>query len=140
VIRAPAQRVWAVLVDPLRSPDWEAGLVAMEDVSGPLDDPGASCTQIMSFRRATFDAELEVTEADAPRHRTVRTQPPLTRSALRREVLVETDRGTELTFELSYDRRGGPLGMLLDVAITRPRLAMMLRESLRHLRRLVESD
>jgi uncharacterized protein YndB with AHSA1/START domain len=140
VIRAPAQRVWAVLVDPLQSPDWEAGVVAMEDVSGPLDDAGSSCTQIMSFRRATFDAALEVTEADAPRHRTMRTQPPLTRSALRRDVLVETDRGTELTFELSYDRRGGPLGMLLDVTITRPRLAMMLRESLRNLRRLAESD
>ena len=140
VIRAPASTVWRVLVDPDRLPDWEAGLVAVEAARGPLDEPGATCTQVLRFRRATLHGELEVTEAYAPRTRTIRVQPPLTRGALRRERLVETDAGTELTLELTYDVRGGPLGALLDVALTRPRLAMMLGESLRGLRRIAESE
>ncbi|MFL5893080.1 MAG: SRPBCC family protein [Solirubrobacterales bacterium] len=140
VVRAPASTVWRVLVDPEWLPKWEAGLVAVEDASGLLDRPAASCTQVMTFRRRTVDGELEVTEAFAPYTRAVRLQPPLTTSAVRRERLVETDSGTQLTMELTYETRGGPLGLVLDVALTRPRLAMALGESLRNLRRLAESE
>lgn len=139
LIRAPAERVWTVLVDPGLSPDWEAGLVAVENAAESLDHPGASCTQVLSFRRRAIHGELEVTEAFAPHRRVSRVQPPLTKSAVRREQLVETDQGTELTIELSYETRGGPIGALLDLTLTRPRLAMMLAESVRSLRLLVES-
>ena len=70
----------------------------------------------------------------------MRVQPPLTVTALRRERLVATDAGTQLTIELNYETRGGPLGALLNVALTRPRLAMVLSESARGLKRLVESE
>jgi len=131
--------VWRVLVDPELLPEWEAGLVAVEDAHGLLDEPEASCTQVLSFRRRTLRGDLEVTEAFAPHTRVVRLQPPLTVTALRRERLVETGEGTQLTVELTYEARGGPLGALLNIALTRPRLAMMIVESLRNLRRLVES-
>jgi uncharacterized protein YndB with AHSA1/START domain len=140
VIRASAERVWRVMVDPARSPDWEAGLVAVHDASGLLDEAEASCTQVMNFRGRALDGELQVIEAFAPHTRVMRVQPPLTREALRRERLVETDAGTQLTLELSYKTRGGPLGALLNVALIRPRLAMMLAESLRNLRRLLEAE
>jgi hypothetical protein len=94
----------------------------------------------MSFRGRKLEGQLEVTEAFAPHTRVVRVQPPLTRTASRQERLVETDAGTRVTIELSYSTRGGPLGALLNVALTRPRLAMMLAESLRNLRRLVEAE
>jgi hypothetical protein len=115
-------------------------LVAVEDQTGTLDEPAASCTQVMNFRGRTIHGEFEVTEAFPPQTRAVRFQPPLTRTAVRRERLVQTDAGTELTLELEYSIRGGPLGALIDVALTRPRLAMMLGESLRNLRRLVEVE
>jgi uncharacterized protein YndB with AHSA1/START domain len=140
VIRAPAERVWSVLVDPQRSTDWEAGLVGVKDARGPLDEPEASCTQVMNFRGRALEGELQVIEAFPPHTRVVRFQPPLTAKAVRRERLVATDDGTQLTIELSYKTRGGPLGAVLNVAITRPRLAMMIAESLRKLRRLVESE
>jgi uncharacterized protein YndB with AHSA1/START domain len=139
-IRAPAERVWRVLVDAQLAPEWEAGLIGVEDVSGPLAESAASCTQVMNFRGRRLHGELEVTEANPPYARAIRVQPPLTRTALRRERLVETDLGTQLTFELSYETRGGPVGALLNVAVTRPRLAIMLADSLRNLRRLVEAE
>jgi uncharacterized protein YndB with AHSA1/START domain len=140
LIRAPADRVWSVLVDPMQAPDWEAGLVAVEDAGGMLDEAAASCTQVMNFRGRTLQGELEVVEAFPPHTRAVRMQPPLTHDAFRRERLVDTGAGTQLTFELTYARRGGPLGALLDVAFIRPRLAIMLADSLRRLRGLVESE
>lgn len=140
VIRAPAERVWSVLVDPAVSPDWEAGLVAVENAAEALDHPGATCVQVMSFRRRAIHGELEVTEAFAPHRRVSRVQPPLTKSAVRREQLVETDQGTKVTLELSYETRGGPVGGLLDLTLTRPRLAMMLAESARNLKRWVETE
>lgn len=112
----------------------------MEDAAGPLDHPGATCTQVMSFRRRAIHGELEVTEAFAPHRRVSRVQPPLTKSAVRREQLVETDQGTKLTIELNYETRGGPVGGLLDLTLTRPRLAMMLAESARNLKRWVETE
>jgi uncharacterized protein YndB with AHSA1/START domain len=140
LIRASADQVWRVMVDPERSPDWEAGLVAVEGASNSLDRPGATCTQVMSFRRRTIHGELEVTEANAPRERLSRVQPPLTMTAERRERLVETDKGTVVTIGLAYQTRGGPIGGLLNLTITRPRLAMMLAESARNLKRCVEAE
>lgn len=140
LIRAPAQRVWGVLVDPTRSPEWEAGLVAVEQVDALLDQPDASCVQVMNFRGRRLEGECQVTEAFAPHTRVVRIQPPLTRTAMRRERLVETDTGTQVTLELDYETRGGPFGVLLDVALTRPRLAMVLAESMRNLKRLAEAE
>ena len=140
VIRAPVERVWRVLIDPERAADWEAGLVAVKDASGLLDRPDAACTQLMNFRGSQLHGELRVIEAYAPHTRLVRVQPPLTSTALRRERLVATDRGTQATIELDYETRGGPLGAVLNVAVTRPRLAMMLAESLRKLRRLAEAE
>jgi hypothetical protein len=140
LIHAPAERVWRVLVDPERSPEWEAGLVAVKDAGGLLDEADASCTQVMNFRGRPVEGELRVLEAYAPHTRAVRVQPPLTATAVRRERLVGTDEGTQLTIELSYATRGGPLGAVLNVAITRPRLAMMIAESARNLRRLVEAE
>jgi polyketide cyclase/dehydrase/lipid transport protein len=140
VIHAPAERVWRVLIDPERSPEWEAGLVAIAEPSGPLDEPDASCIQIMNFRGRTIEGECRVTEAFAPHTRVVRIQPPLTRSALRRERLVQTDTGTRFTLELDFETRGGPLGAVLNVALTRPRLAMVLSESLRNMKRLAEAE
>jgi hypothetical protein len=129
-----------VLVDPELQPAWEAGVVGVEDASGPLDRVDASCTQAMMFRGRTLSGELRVVEAWAPHMRVVRVQPPLTREALRRERLVETGAGTELTLELTYETRGGPLGAVLNVVLIRPRLAMMLAESARSLRRLAETE
>jgi hypothetical protein len=114
--------------------------VAVEDATESLDHPGASCTQVMSFRRRAIHGELEVQEAFAPHRRISRVQPPLTRSAMRREQLVETDEGTQVMIELTYEIRGGPIGGLLDLTLTRPRLAMMLAESARNLKRWVESE
>lgn len=132
--------MWRVLVDPELAPDWEAGLVGVEQVHGLLDEPDASCIQVMNFRGRRVEGECQVTEAFAPHTRAVRIQPPLTRAALRRERLVETDEGTRLTLELSYEARGGPFGALLNVALTRPRMAMVLAESLRNLKRLAEAE
>jgi uncharacterized protein YndB with AHSA1/START domain len=140
MIRAPAERVWRVLVDPERMPEWEAGLVGVQSGGELLDQPGASCTQLLRFRRRTLEGELEVTEAFAPHTRAMRVQPPLTVAATRRERLVQTDQGTEVTVELDYETRGGPVGALLDIALIRPRLAMMLAESGRGLKRLVEYE
>jgi hypothetical protein len=140
VISAPAATVWRVLVDPERSLEWEAGLVGVEQVGGLLDEPGASCVQLMNFRRRTLEGECMVTEAFAPHTRVVRIQPPLTRRALRRERLVEAETGTQVTLELEYETRGGPFGILLDTALTRPRLAMVLSESLRNLKQLAEAE
>ena len=140
LIRAPAERVWGVLVDPALLPEWEAGLVAVEDADELLDQPEASCTQVMRFRRRTVRGELEVTEAFAPHRRVMRVQPPLTVAATRRERLVHTDQGTQVTIELDYETRRGPVGALLDVALIRPRIAMMLAESGRSLKRLVEYE
>jgi hypothetical protein len=130
--------VWGVLVDPGLLPQWEAGLVAVQDADELLDEPQASCTQMMRFRRRTLRGELEVIEAFAPHRRVMRVQPPLTVAATRRERLVPTDQGTQFTIELDYETRGGPVGMVLEVALIRPRLAMMLAESSRSLKRLVE--
>jgi uncharacterized protein YndB with AHSA1/START domain len=140
LVRAPAQNVWRVLVDPERAPQWEAGLVAVEQAEGPLDEPDASCIQVMNFRGRRLEGEFQVTEAFAPHTRVVRIQPPLTRTALRRERLVESEVGTRVTLELNYKTRGGPVGILLDVALTRPRLAMVLGQSLRNLKRLAEAE
>jgi uncharacterized protein YndB with AHSA1/START domain len=41
-LAAPQEKVWQLLVDAEPWPRWEVGVVAVEEVSGPLDQVGTT--------------------------------------------------------------------------------------------------
>ena len=47
-IDASPERVWDVLIDVERLPEWNVEVIAVEDATGPLDRAGAAYTQVFT--------------------------------------------------------------------------------------------
>jgi uncharacterized protein YndB with AHSA1/START domain len=124
-IDAPPERVWAVLVDANRLPEWNADVNAVEDVTGPLDRAGASYTQVFTAGGREVRGRFEIVEADEARSREMRASLPMMARATGRDTLVPRDGGTDLTVELEFELKGGRIARLGE-----PMLAKRMEQAL----------
>ena len=138
LIDAPPEGVWDVLRDADRLPEWNEELVAVKDVSGPLDHPGAGYTQVMSFAGRRVEGRFEVTAAEYLKGREIEATPPLMRYARGRDRLEPREGGTEVTVELDYELKGGAFGRLLDAVFLRRMMERTFERNGHNLKRLIE--
>ena len=110
-IQAPPERVYGLLIDPDRLPDWMLGLKSVA-TTGPLDRPGSELTM-------TFKPPFTVTS------KVIATEPGVRHQVRARELLglvtctttatLEPDgAGTRLGIAFDYVIAGGPLGRRFD--------------------------
>ena len=138
-IDAPPERVWEVLCDAERLPEWNEELVAVKDVSGPLDHPGTGYTQVMGFAGRRMEGRLEVTKAEYLKGREIEATPPLMKYARGRDRLEPRDGGTEVTVEMDYELKGGAL-RLLDSLFLRRMMERTFQRNGGNLKRLIEQQ
>lgn len=137
-IDAPPERVWEVLVDAERLPEWNEELVAVEDANGPLDHPGASYTQVFRAGGRDVRGRFEVVAAQPLRAREMRASLPMMSRAVGRDTLEPRDGGTLLTVELEFELKGGALARLGEPLLV-ARMEKAFARNGENLRRLVES-
>ena len=67
-IGAPPERVWPLVADLTRHPEWAADTLTVEPDGDPgVGGPGARYRSTAEAKGRTFSAELAVTQADPPR-------------------------------------------------------------------------
>jgi uncharacterized protein YndB with AHSA1/START domain len=137
-IDVPTERVWEVLVDAERLPEWNAEVVAVEDVTGPLDRPGASYTQVFTAGGREVRGRFEIVAVEQFRSREMRASLPMMSRAVGRDTLVPAGEGTELTVELEFELKGGRVARMGEPLLTR-RMEQALARSGEALKRLLES-
>jgi uncharacterized protein YndB with AHSA1/START domain len=141
-IEAPPEKVWELLCNADRCTEWNAELVEIRNVHGPLDHPGAGYDQVFYFAgRRVVVGRLTVVAVDPGKSRELRIDPPPPgmKWARGRDWLEPADGGTNVYVELEYEPTWGLLGRLLD-PLSRPMLSRMLKENGRNLKRLLESE
>jgi uncharacterized protein YndB with AHSA1/START domain len=138
-IDASPERVWAVLVDADRLPEWNPDVTAVEDVSGPLDRAGASYTQVFTAGGKEVRGRFEIVSAEPFRSREMKASLPMMSRAVGRDTLTPVDGGTELTVELEFELKGGRIARMGEPMLAR-RLEQALGRSGQELKRLVEAD
>ena len=110
-IHAPPERVYALLIDPDRMPDWMLGLKSVA-ATGPLDRPGSELT--VKFG-PPFTVTSKVIESERGVRHQVRAREMLglvtcTTTATLQPVAA----GTRLGIAFDYVAAGGPLGRRFD--------------------------
>jgi uncharacterized protein YndB with AHSA1/START domain len=135
-IAASPDEVFAVLADPEAYGHWVVGSDTIRDADLSWPEVGSRFHHRVGFGLLKLDDHTEVLEADPP-HRLVlraRTRPVATAEI--RLLLTARDQDTEVTM---IETAGDPLSRLVFNPITDPLVHLRNVESLRRLRRIVES-
>ena len=106
-IQAPPERVYALLIDPVRLPDWMLGLKSVA-TTGPLDQPGSELT--MKFKPPFTVTSKVIASEPGVRHQ-VRAREMLGLVTCTTTATLEPAvAGTRLGIAFDYAVAGGPLG------------------------------
>ena len=111
-IDAPPERVFSILVDPDRVPEWRPSIERIAERSGPIDRPGT--TFVTRYRGRTPDSHGTVLESEPPRLHVLAGHGAVEYNA--RVALEPEGAGTRLRFDLTVRIPGGPLGRLAERA------------------------
>jgi len=139
LIEATPERVWEVLVDAERLPAWNAEVVAVENVTGPLDHAGAGYTQVFTAGGREVRGRFEIVAAEPFRSREMRASLPMMTRAIGRDTLEPVGEATQLTVELEFELKGGRVARMGEPLLAK-RLETALAKSGAALKDLLESD
>jgi uncharacterized protein YndB with AHSA1/START domain len=114
-LKSPPARVWEVLRDANLRPSWEVGVVAVEDVTGPLDEEGTTWTEVRALAGIKMRERWRVVRVEPLRSLELAgTSPGGGRITIREQIEPTETGGTLKRFEADYRLPGGPFGMLLE--------------------------
>lgn len=112
VIEAPRGRVFALVDDPRRYPEFMVGMTKWEPRSKKRRGPDAKYRVLMQVGSIEAGGTIRVTERKVNDSIAWTWEQGIQQSG--RWVLRDADEGTELELEVRYDLSGGPLGRLVE--------------------------
>jgi uncharacterized protein YndB with AHSA1/START domain len=137
-VEASPQRLWELMSDPDRLPEWNGAFDRIEDVTGPLDEVGTTYTQVMRVAGIELTGHWEITEVEPTRRRRFQGTPPGCAACTGSETFETVEGGTDYTVEMDYTLRGGPFGVALDRLFGRSFVERVVERNIEVLRGIVE--
>jgi len=138
-IQAPVDRLWELLADPNRLPEWNGAFDRVKDATGRLDEVGSTYTQVMRVAGLELTGDWTITAVDAPHRREFAGSPPGLRRLEGVETFEEVDGATQYTLEMTYTLLGGPVAGALDRLFGRPFLSRVIERNIEALRSALEA-
>jgi uncharacterized protein YndB with AHSA1/START domain len=138
-IDAPPQRVWEILIDPERLPQYNATIIEVSDATGRLDQVGATYRAVARVYGRRIEGDWEVTEVVPLRRLVVRGLAPGGGAATVIGTLEPTDRGTtRAAVEIDYQLPAGFLGELVNKLFIERSIERDVRHTNENLKALAE--
>ena len=134
-VAAPRERVYAVLADPYRYPEWVVGTRSVRDADERFPEPGARFSARVGTGPVSVDAVTTVLEREEPARLVLRTRARRVGAAQIELDLQE--RGTATLVTLRERALGDPVSRFAQT-VSEPLLASRNRRSLQRLKELVE--
>ena len=138
-IAAPAEAVWATVMNPYRLGEWVTTHRGLGHGTPPRLGEGSRFEQDLNVAGASFRVRWTVTEFDPPRSVTWSGDGPGGSTASVRYVLDRREGATLFAYENSFQLPGGPLGRIAKHTVGDRVARREARRTLRNLKRLVES-
>jgi uncharacterized membrane protein len=138
-IAAPPERVWAVVMDPLRLADWVTIHRSVESVPGPLRR-GSRFEQTLNIRGAHVRVEWTVIALDEARRAVWEGRGPAhSRASIVYELRPAGESATRFEYTNEFKPPGGPLGAVAGRVLVGGLSHREAQRSLERLKQLVES-
>jgi uncharacterized protein YndB with AHSA1/START domain len=138
-IAAPPERVWEVVMDPRRLPDW----VTIHRQLGPVPEQlrrGSRFEQTLNLRGAPLHVEWTVVDVDAPRRAVWAGRGPAHSQASIVYELHPAGEGTRFDYTNEFKPPGGALGAVAGRVLVGGLSQREALRSLQRLKRLVERE
>ena len=140
-IDAPPHRVWEILSDPERLPQYNTTIIEVSDATGRLDQVGTTYQAVARVYGRRIEGGWEVTEVTPLRRLVVRGSAPGGGAATVIGTLEPTDRGTtRAAVEIDYQLPAGFLGELANKLFIERSIERDVRHTNENLRALAESE
>jgi uncharacterized protein YndB with AHSA1/START domain len=137
-IAAPRERVFELLLDPVRLDDWVTISRGVSDVPDGELRPGAEFRQRLRLGAAAFEVRWELIELDRPRLAEWDGRGPAGSTASVRYELADDGAGTRFRYRNEYRLPGGRLGAAAG-RFTAGAAKRAMRSSLERLKALLET-
>lgn len=139
-ISAPPERIWEVVRQHERIPEWQVSVLEVKDVTGPLDQPGSGYTVVQRLAGRTIEGRWEVAEAERPRRLVLNGSAPGGGKAILTSTFEGGEGRTQFTVELDYQLPGGFVGSVANKVFAERAVRNQIRHSNENLKALVESE
>lgn len=138
-IEAPPERVWEILTDPERLPEYNATIIEVSDATGRLDQVGSTYRGVAKVYGRRIEGVWEVTEVIPMRRIVQRGSAPGGGAATVSGTLEPTDRGTtRAAVEIDYELPAGFLGELANKLFIERSVERDVRHTNENLKALAE--
>ncbi len=138
-IETPVDRLWDLLSDPDRLPEWNGAFDRVEDATGRLDQVGTTYTQVTKVAGIELKGDWEITAVQARRSREFLGTPPGLSRCKGQETFEEVDGATDYTIEMDYTLIGGPVAGLLDKLLGHSFLSRVVERNIEALKQTLEA-
>ena len=137
-IDAPIDEVFALAMDPHRTPDWVTIALAVKDVKGEPTEEGFEMKQRLCLRGVPFWVDWKLVEADAPHFARYEGRGPVRSKAIIENRLSERDGKTVYTYRNEFKAPFGPLVSTAQLVLAGGVPEKEARASLQQFKSLVE--
>ncbi len=137
-IGAPVGRLWELMSDPDRLPEWNGAFDRVENATGRLDVVGTTYTQVIRVAGIELRGDWEITEVKPSRRRGFRGTPPGCAACTGSETFEPVNGGTDYTIDMEYTLRGGLVGVAIDRLFGQSFFKRVVERNIESLRRILE--
>lgn len=140
-IRAPAERVFAVLSAPRRTPEWLVGVRSVKVLTpGDIRVGSETISQVEALGKL-WEARGRCVLLEPPTRIVIETvMGPGFKSRSDSRLESSSDSLSVLHAELAFERPGGPLGLLFNAFGARERIEQDFNASIQNLQALIERE
>lgn len=135
---APIERVFGLMTDFARYPEWNVTYTEIKEVVGPPDKVGTRIHSVMRFLGRTMEGWGEIVEIDPPK--LLRTTGTSTQGGKLEQFLRLTPigTGTEVVLEVDYELPAGIFGKVADKLFVERAVERDLRHSIENFKAFIE--
>jgi uncharacterized membrane protein len=137
-VNASPDRVFSLLTDLDRLPEWATIVVETRDVSALPLRAGCTFRQTLRVVGREVESEWRVTELEHDRRVAYEAMAPGGGSMTMRQTVAPRDAGSQIELEIDYELPGGLLGELVDRAFVEEQNEHEADRSLRNLKELLD--
>ncbi len=136
---APIERVFELVLDAKRLPEWNTSFNEIKDISGPFDRIGTTAEVVMKVWGRPITGRIEVTDVVRPTLLTVVGSAPGGGKMTWTQRFTPAGTGTDAEMEIDYELPAGFLGAMADKLFVEQAIERDARHSAENFKALVEA-